>query len=91
MTRWHPKMTIRIGCSSRTLHADSFEDAVAVIRAYHNKTGGFCAYYLEDDDGNKTKRVSDFYITDFAFKKIVYSYTSLLSGKAFDADTAYGD
>ena len=48
-------------------------------------------FYLEDDEGNKTQRVSDFYITDFAFKKIVYSYTSLLSGKAFDADTAYGD
>ena len=49
------------------------------------------SFYLEDDDGNKTQRVSDFYITDFAFKKIVYSYNSLLSGKAFDADTAYGD
>ena len=49
------------------------------------------SFYREDDEGNKTQRVSDFYITDFAFKKIVYAYTSLLSGKAFDADTAYGD
>ena len=49
------------------------------------------SFYLEDEDGTRTKKVSDFYITDFAFKKIVYAYTSLLSGKAFDADTAYGD
>ena len=48
-------------------------------------------FYLEDEYGTRTKQVSDFYITDFAFKKIVYAYTSLLSGKAFDADTAYGD
>lgn len=49
------------------------------------------SFYLEDEAGKKTSRVNDFYITDFAFKKIVYAYTSLLSGKAFDADTAYGD
>lgn len=48
-------------------------------------------FYLEDGDGKRTSEVSDFYITDFAFKKIVYAYTSLLSGKAFEADDAYGD
>lgn len=52
-------MIIRVGCSSQTLHADSFEDAVAVIRAYHNKTGVFCAYYLEDDDGKYLGRFSN--------------------------------
>ena len=50
------------------------------------------SFYREDDDGKISGEViNDFYITDFAFKKIVYAYTSLLSGKAFDADTAYGD
>ena len=48
------------------------------------------SFYLEDESGKRTGAVNDFYITDFAFKKIVYAYTSLLAGKAFDADTAYG-
>ena len=46
--------------------------------------------FRENEDGERASVVSDFYITDFAFKKIVSAYTSLLSGKAFDADTAYG-
>ena len=47
--------------------------------------------YREDYNGVKTEAVNDFYITDFAFDKIVSAYRYLLSGKAFDADTAYGD
>ena len=48
------------------------------------------SFYREDDAGKRSAEVNDFYITDFAFKKIVYAYTSLLSGTAFDTDTAYG-
>jgi hypothetical protein len=50
------------------------------------------SFYKEKEDGAIFgEKINDFYITDFAFKKIVYAYTSLLSGKAFDADTAYGE
>jgi hypothetical protein len=48
------------------------------------------SFYIEDQSGARSEEVNDFYITDFAFKKIVSAYTSLLAGKAFDADTAYG-
>ncbi len=49
------------------------------------------AYSVVDLEGNKTETVSDFYLTDFAFKKILGSYVNLLSGVYVDPDSAYGE
>lgn len=42
-----------------------------------------------DDLGNPSESVSDFYISSFAFKKIVRSITDLLNGVKIDPDAAY--
>ena len=47
------------------------------------------SFYRLNNEGQRTDAVNDFYITDFAFKKIVSAYRSLLSGESFDADEAY--
>ncbi len=45
--------------------------------------------YRVDSNGNASTPVSDLYITDFAFKKIVNNFTNLLNGVPIDADAAY--
>ncbi len=46
--------------------------------------------YQVDNDGNrKTDSVSDFYISRFAFKRIVSSFVSLVNGKEFELGEGY--
>jgi hypothetical protein len=50
--------------------------------------------YRTDDNGNKIEQlgeVSDFYISTFAFKKIVNNYLHLLDGKVVDETISYPD
>ena len=48
--------------------------------------------YQSDPQGNKVgKGVSDFYISTFAFKKIVSGFIDVLDGNTVDADTGYSD
>ena len=50
------------------------------------------ALYRTDSDGNKLDngmQVSNFYVTTFAFKKIVGNYINLLDGKSIDAVVGY--
>ena len=46
--------------------------------------------YQADEDGNlKTTPVSDFYVSTFAFRKIVRNMTEILDGKIIDTDMGY--
>jgi len=50
--------------------------------------------YRTDEDGNKIDngmQVSDFYITTFAFKKLVNNYVALLNGETIDSTVGYPD
>lgn len=50
--------------------------------------------YRSDADGNVLSggmKVSDFYITTFAFKKLVGNYVNLLNGREVDEEIAYPD
>lgn len=49
--------------------------------------------YEIDKEGNvfNGKDVTDFYVSTFAFKKIVGNYFALLNGQRFDSETAYPD
>ena len=40
-------------------------------------------------NGQTLSQVSDFYISQFAFRKIVFNFVNLLNGKPVDPDTAY--
>ena len=49
--------------------------------------------YKTDKDGNKIiadGEVSDYYISTFAFKKLINSYICLLNGEEFDESVSYG-
>ena len=45
--------------------------------------------YNQDTQGNVLNRVSDFYISTFAFKKIARGFNSLLNGETVNADEGY--
>ena len=48
--------------------------------------------YMSDEEGNKLEggdEVSDYYITTFAFKKLVAQYKCLLNGEHFDESVSY--
>ena len=45
--------------------------------------------YNEDTQGNALNRVSDFYVSTFAFKKIAYSFQALLNGETVNAEEGY--
>jgi hypothetical protein len=50
--------------------------------------------YRTDEDGNKIDNgmeVSDFYITSFAFKKIVSNFVAVLNGEKIDGTIGYLD
>jgi hypothetical protein len=48
--------------------------------------------YQADEEGNiKTTPVSDFYVSTFAFKKLVSNFGALLNGKILDTDQGYSD
>jgi hypothetical protein len=48
--------------------------------------------YQADSEGNaKTAPVSDFYISTFAFKKLVRNFNDILNGKILDTDKGYAD
>ena len=50
--------------------------------------------YRTDAEGNKIDngmQVSDFYITTFAFKKLINNYVALLNGEDIDATVGYPD
>lgn len=49
-------------------------------------------FYRSDADGNKIEHlgeVSDYYVTTFAFKKLVNHYIYLLNGKEVDESVSY--
>ncbi len=45
--------------------------------------------YNQDTQGNALNRVSDFYVSTFAFKKIASSFSALLNGETVNADEGY--
>ncbi len=45
--------------------------------------------YRVDSVGDRLEAVSDLYISDFAFKKLVSGFVSLLNGEVINADKAY--
>lgn len=48
--------------------------------------------YQRDDKGNRvTDSVSDFYVSTFAFKKLVNNFCALLNAEVFDTDVGYPD
>ena len=52
------------------------------------------SFYISDADGNKIEsygEVCDFYITTFAFKKLVNNYICLLNGQVVDESVGYPD
>ena len=47
------------------------------------------SFYRMGDDGTKIGVVSDFYVSTFAFKKIVTNFQNLLNGVEIDTEAAY--
>jgi hypothetical protein len=52
------------------------------------------SFYITDENGDKIEsygEVCDFYITTFAFKKLVNNYVYLLNGEVVDESVGYPD
>ena len=47
-------------------------------------------YRQHRDSGEIIDEVSDFYVSTFAFKKIVTAYVSILNKELINSETAYG-
>ena len=77
-------LRIKVGTSFReTKYAYEFyrlDDRRVMVRIYN-----------EGPDGRASGSVSDFYISTFAFKKIVSSYQGVLNGERIDSSVGYPD